>query len=439
MNPSHISSPALRRRALVVAASVAVTAVVALSPAGGVSAAPKRATVSADIYTPQGAVQGDRFHAWEDSDPKSDPMTVAAPATSPTAFRPIVAVIDTGIDLANPLFANRLVLGQDLIDNDGVPGEVRLGVDTSGNGIADQAYGHGTHVAGIIAQMAPNAWIMPYRILDSDGVGDAAAAASAVDAAVAAGASIINLSFGTDDSTQVAPLDAAIARAVAANVTVIAAAGNRPNSKLRYPAALPGVVAVAASDGTAALAPFSAYGNKWVDFSAPGIAVLSAVPGGQGRWSGSSMAAGVASGLAASKLTSARTFKWSMLSNSIGGTLPDQLQTGWLNGSLLPSVHYKGMNALQPGPVTTVPSTAAPTTVAPVTTVRPTTVPPTTVPPTTVPRPTTTAVPVTTAVPSTTAAPTTTQAVTTTTAAKVALNSGCANTILFLLAWLRLC
>ncbi len=421
---NHISS---RRPALAAALALAAGAVVVLSPATGASAAPKRGTISADILTPAAPLQGDRFHAWDDSDPVLDPMRVVPPTTSPTAFRPIVAVIDTGIDLSHPVFVGRLLLGQDLIDGDGLPDEVRLGVDSSGNGVADQAFGHGTHVAGIVAQMSPNAIILPYRVLDSDGVGDPAAAASAVDAAVAAGATIINLSFGTDDGAQVAPLDAAIARAVAANVTVIAAAGNRANSKLRYPAALPGVVAVTASAGTNVLAPFAAYGTKWVDFAAPGIAVLSTVPGGgQGRWSGSSMAAGVASGLAASKLTSARGFKWSMLSASIGGTLPDKVQTGWIDGSLLTSVEFGGLDALVPGlPTTTVPTTSPSSTVpAPTTAVPVTTTPVTTAPATTTPA---------------TAPATTAPAVTTTTAAKVGLNSGCANTILFLLAWLRLC
>lgn len=422
----------IRRRliAMTVAITVATTAVapsiVTASPAGG-SRAPGPNRISADIVAPASALQGDRFHAWEDSDPTKDVMTVAAPVRTAGAFRPIVAVIDTGIDTKHPMFQDRLLAGQDMIDGDTTPDEVQMGVDTSGNGINDQAFGHGTHIAGIVAQMAPNAWILPYRVLDSDGVGDATTAAAAMDAAVAAGASIVNLSFGTDESTQVAPLDAAIARAVAAGVTVVAAAGNRPNAKLRYPAALPGVIAVTASDGAGTLAPFAAYGTKWVDFAAPGISVLSAVPGGkQGRWSGSSMAAAVASGIAASKLTAARGFKWSMLSGTIGGTLPDLVQTGWVNGSKLSSLRF---SAVPPVPV--------PTTTVPATTVPATTVPTTTVPATTVPAPATTA-PRTT-VPATTV-PATTVPAPTTTAPKTLLGvSGCANTLLFVLAWLRIC
>ena len=76
----------------------------------------------------------------------------------------IVAVLDTGIDLTHPAFAGRLVPGYDFVDDDNDPSE---------EGVLHQnpAFGHGTHVAGIIHLTAPDAKIMPLRILDENGEG----------------------------------------------------------------------------------------------------------------------------------------------------------------------------------------------------------------------------------------------------------------------------
>ena len=114
-----------------------------------------------------------------------------------------VAVIDTGIDAQHPLFAGKLLPGFDFVDRDMDPSEV--GTPHLG------AYGHGTHVAGIIAMVAPEAKIIPIRILDQDGVGDIWRLANALiyaanpdgDNSTDDGADIINLSLGT---TQQAPL-----------------------------------------------------------------------------------------------------------------------------------------------------------------------------------------------------------------------------------------
>ena len=75
-----------------------------------------------------------------------------------------VAVIDTGIDLRHPAFAGKLAPSsewKDFIDNDNYPQEV------SGSN-----YGHGTGVADVIVQVAPNVTILPLRVLDGNGVGD---------------------------------------------------------------------------------------------------------------------------------------------------------------------------------------------------------------------------------------------------------------------------
>src|SRR5438094_1734030 len=84
----------------------------------------------------------------------------------------LVAVLDTGIDPNHPLFAGHLAPGWDFVDNDSDPTDSRDFVDEDGDGVVDGAYGHGTHVAGIVMLTAPQARILPVRVLDDEGRGD---------------------------------------------------------------------------------------------------------------------------------------------------------------------------------------------------------------------------------------------------------------------------
>lgn len=201
-----------------------------------------------------------------------------------------VAVLDTGVDPTHPLLAGRV----SLID-EGEWGlgsiETERGVDTDGDGVPDEAYGHGTHVAGIIATVAPDAEILSIRVLDSDGVGTAFELALGLYRAAEWGADIINLSLVLSDE---ADLIEAILDELEDDIVIVGAAGNRPGEAL-FPARDDDVVAVAALDSAFELADFTATGD--VDLAAPGVEVLSAFPGG--RWAsatGTSMAAGSASG-----------------------------------------------------------------------------------------------------------------------------------------------
>jgi hypothetical protein len=114
----------------------------------------------------------------------------------------IVAVLDTGVDLAHPQLAGRLLPGYDFVDMDEDPQE-------EGTHDANLAFGHGTHVAGLVALTAPEAQIMPVRVLDADGVGNiwvlAEALAYAVnpdgDVTTDDGADVINLSLSTTRQT----------------------------------------------------------------------------------------------------------------------------------------------------------------------------------------------------------------------------------------------
>lgn len=215
-----------------------------------------------------------------------------------------VAVLDTGLDLTHPLFAGRLVQGFDFVDFDTNPSEV----GTTAGG----PYGHGTHVAGLIALVAPEAKIMPLRVLDQNGVGNVWVLAEALAYAVDHGASVINLSLSTLRKTNL--LSSILNRACSDypddddvtlpiegrryNVVVVAAAGNRGAQINEYPAAenISGLLAVAATTSADRLASFSTYGS-WIKVAAPGDGIMSAVPGGQyGTWRGTSMAAPLTAG-----------------------------------------------------------------------------------------------------------------------------------------------
>jgi thermitase len=231
----------------------------------------------------------------------------------------IVAVLDTGVDPAHPQLAGKLVDGRDFVNEDGDPSEEGTPQDI--------AYGHGTHVAGLVALAAPEAKIMPLRVLQPDGVGNVWVLAEALAYAAISGADVINLSLSTtrptkllqevvsavtcsessddddDDSSDMSdPFDNdSCLTPGGTGAVVVAAAGNSGTTQREYPAAeaVAGVLAVAASTQQDTLATFSTRGN-WVDVAAPGEQIISSVPGGDfGVWSGTSMAAPLTAGTAA--------------------------------------------------------------------------------------------------------------------------------------------
>ena len=205
-----------------------------------------------------------------------------------------VAVVDTGVDSSHPDLAGQVLPGADFL--------------TGTEGPATDPNGHGTHVAGIIAAatgngagiagVAPDARILPIRVLGANGSGYLSDAANGIVYAADHGADVVNLSISA--TTSIEAMTNAIAYARSRGVVVVAAAGNtRANgSPASYPAADPGVLAVAATDATDRFAPYSTAGD-YVDVAAPGNAVLSTFPGGYRTLSGTSMAAPHVAGLAA--------------------------------------------------------------------------------------------------------------------------------------------
>ncbi|MEU0404613.1 type VII secretion-associated serine protease mycosin [Streptomyces sp. NPDC006197] len=206
-----------------------------------------------------------------------------------------VAVIDTGVDDVNPQLRTAVdaKAGKDYLKPD--KNNPSFGDEKRGktDGTVDEV-GHGTKVAGIIAArprkgtgfvgLAPEATIIPIRQNDEKNSGKSDTMAQAITYAVdKAGADVINIS---QDTTQPlspdSPMGKAVAHAIEKNVVVVASAGNDGMDGARkktYPAAFPGVLAVASSDRNNERAAFSQSGPM-VGVAAPGVDIVSTVPGG---------------------------------------------------------------------------------------------------------------------------------------------------------------
>ena len=222
----------------------------------------------------------------------------------------VVAVIDSGIDYTHEDLAAQMWVNPDEDpstpgddDNNGWRNDVH-GIDCA-NDDADPVddTGHGTHVAGTIGAAANNragvagsAWnvkLMALKFLGADGVGYTSDAIQCLYYAIDEGAHITNNSWGGANFSRT--LHDAISYAGERDQLFVAAAGNDgvdADVKAHYPSAydLENVVSVAASTSDDQLAGFSNYGTRSVDLAAPGVKILSTVPGGYAYYSGTSMA-----------------------------------------------------------------------------------------------------------------------------------------------------
>ncbi|MCI0633279.1 MAG: S8 family serine peptidase, partial [Actinobacteria bacterium] len=206
---------------------------------------------------------------------------------------------DTGVDPGHPQLAGRIAGGgTDLVDGDADVSDTPDGIDSDEDGLVDEAVGHGTFVAGLVVSVAPDAEILPIRILDSDGIGEAVDIARGIEIAVDRGAQIVNLSLGMAVESEV--LQQVIEEeSRQRGIVFMASAGNRDSEERQYPAGQDEVMGIAATDPGDAKADFSNWGS-WVSVSAPGVGLVSLLPAAaMGRWSGTSFAAALASGEAA--------------------------------------------------------------------------------------------------------------------------------------------
>lgn len=252
-----------------------------------------------------------RFHAWPDAgfvevaaidnQAAFGFLNLETVHETTTGEGVIVAVLDTGFDMSHPFLSGRMLAGYDLVDDDGDPTDQGDGVDNDGDGLADEAYGHGTFVAGVVLEIAPDATILPIRVLDADGRADVPTVVEGVTMAIEAGADVINLSFTLIGDLKPETMKDVLKAAKDEGIIVVGAAGNGSDDEKRYPASESSVISVAAidHDDSDEVAGFSNHGN-WVLLAAPGVSIVSAIPGGgYATWSGTSMAAPVVAGQAA--------------------------------------------------------------------------------------------------------------------------------------------
>ena len=209
-----------------------------------------------------------------------------------------VAILDTGIDPNHPLLQGVYAGGVDFVDHDDDPTETHDGIDNDGDGQVDEAFGHGTHVAGIIHLVAPEARILAVRVLDDDGAGDLLRVVAGVRWAMRQGAKVINLSLGSLQRS--VAVERALEDAEAQGIVVVVSAGNwGSDTPVEFPASSSAVAAIAAVDADGNAASFSSFGAN-VALAAPGVAIRSTFPGGDFRlWSGTSMSSPFVAGTCA--------------------------------------------------------------------------------------------------------------------------------------------
>jgi len=199
---------------------------------------------------------------------KPDADIDAASAWDTTQGGVKVAILDCGINENHPELSGKVVDRQDFTN--------------SSSGTVD-VYGHGTHVAGLVAAVTnnsdgiagvcPGCLLLNGKVLDDSGSGAYSWIANGIIWAADNGAKVINLSLGGPSKSTT--LENAVNYAWSKGVVVVGAAGNSNNSSKTYPAAYTNSIAVAATDNQDNRAYFSSYGSKWVDVAAPGVYVFS--------------------------------------------------------------------------------------------------------------------------------------------------------------------
>ena len=281
-------------------------------------------------------------------------INVEAAWTISTGSGAIVAILDTGIayedysgyQQAPDLTGTFFVAGYDFVNNDEHPND-------------DSKSGHGTHIAGTVAQsthngigtagIAYNAYLMPVKVLDNWGAGTYADIAEGIIWATDNGAHVINLGFGGSEPSMA--LEEAIAYSYNRGVTLIAAAGNDGIGGVDYPAAYDDyVIAVGATRYDETLTNYSNFGLN-LDLVAPGgdldidqngddyqdgilqqtykIDGLDTINWGYSFMEGTSMAAAHVSGVAALLIANGNTTSPDEVRQALESTAEDKDTAGW--------------------------------------------------------------------------------------------------------------
>ena len=202
----------------------------------------------------------------------------------------VIAVLDTGIDDDHEDLCERVVAHVNLSDSR----------------TRDDVYGHGTHIAGIVAAAtdngigisgaAPSCPLMSVKVADDEGKCDAGAVADGIVWAVDRGAKVLNISLRFSEPSR--EMEEAVEYAWDHGAVVVAAAGHGTGSAAQYPAHYDRCIAVTAVKEDGARVPLANYGH-WVDVAAPGYQIYSTLPDDEyGYKTGTSQAVAYVSGLA---------------------------------------------------------------------------------------------------------------------------------------------
>ena len=212
---------------------------------------------------------------------------------------PVVAVLDTGLDLDHPEFADKIWKNEAECENGKLP--ARPTQDKDGNGYVgdcmgwnflaknhrtyDNEQGHGTHIAGIIAAARDGVGIAGIderiKILPVNIIGRSRANsrifADAINYAVSRKVDVINLSLGWPEILNSSSVASAIRNAIDNGVFIVAAAGNNSHNRPIFPCAYDEVVCVGSADPDGSSSSFSNEGPM-VDILGPGYSILSTIP-----------------------------------------------------------------------------------------------------------------------------------------------------------------
>ena len=223
----------------------------------------------------------------------------------------IVAVLDTGIDK----------------DHEDLSGQIVGEVNFTDSSTVDDIYGHGTHIAGIIAAksndigivgIAPDVRLLNVKVVNDRGRCQVSDLVEGIIWAVDNGADVINISIEISEPSSA--MEDAVKYAWDNGVIIVAAAGNGGSQIPVYPAFYDNCLAVAAVNESDNLAPLSNTGS-WVDLAAPGYKIYSTFPGNEYKLeTGTSFATAQVSGIAALLFTIA-------VDSNMDGFLNDEILT----------------------------------------------------------------------------------------------------------------
>lgn len=285
---------------IAVAISYLIISIVGVG-AGNIARLSPSAQAEALAYTddsPADALSSAQFESLTPNDPYLDKQWALSQLQIPESWQTasggseiMVAILDTGIDQ----------------NHEDLEGKVAAEINLTDSPTSGDIYGHGTHIAGIIAAysnngtgiagMAPESQLMNVKVADDNGGCKASTVARGIIWAVDNGASVINVSIEIMGPSP--QLEDAVNYAWSQGAIIIAAAGNEGSDLPVYPAYYENCLAVAATRQDNSLAPLSNYGD-WVSVTAPGFNIYSTLPDSSyGYKSGTSFASAYVSGLAA--------------------------------------------------------------------------------------------------------------------------------------------